>query len=117
MMRNDGDYVIYQIESYYPNDNKQVEGSWFSLGGEFAASLPKNTTRTRSGESKAGPWRAFAASGKCWQQTGAHGTFHVSVARDLMIRLATYNLGVAYRIKRTYVRQVSSICGEMKIEE
>ena len=76
MLRNDGKYEIYIME--FSLKNKR---DWHAIS--FDVAWVPTDIRLK----KITAWEAFEASGKCWQETGVHGTYDVEDAMRLLVSL------------------------------
>ena len=103
MLSNDGKYTIYIIEF------KGTGEKWCKLSFDAAWFTPEIY------ESKRELFNQFSASGKCWQETGVHGTYEVEDAIKLYCLLRQHGIKQEYacRVNQKIISQDSNIlwCG------
>lgn len=107
MLRNDGKYEIYILE--FSNDSKDFHQVSFDGGFVYG----KRWYADGSGKEHE-PHQSFSASGKCWQETGIHGTYDVETAIKLYCILMQNNPKYMFRVIKKTISQESEIlwCGQ-----
>jgi hypothetical protein len=113
MLRNDGKYEICTIEAK-PVDDKYNSG-WFGISFDGSFKWGKRWYPDYSGKEYE-PYESFSASGKCWQETGIHGTYDVEKAIKLYLILIELNPEYMFRVNKKTILQESEIlwCGSKK---
>lgn len=81
MLRNDGKFEIYVLEfrAKKPDPDSSYSNEWHRISFDVAW-VPNECYKKEV-------WNEFSASGKCWQETGVHGTFDVETAIKLYVAL------------------------------
>lgn len=112
MLRNDGKYEIYIIEFRVkkPDSDSTYSNSWHEIN--FDSTWVSQELYAAKKE----VWHEFSASGKCWQETGVHGTYDVEVAIKLYVLLKQHSIQkdkCLFRVNKKTVWQESEIlwCG------
>ena len=88
LLRNDGKYVIYIIQ-HKQKDCRWVQSSFDAFGT---------------------PDIAFSASGDCWQQTGVHGTFNLSIAEHALAMIRMKHMITQFRLAKVEITQETTVC-------
>lgn len=102
MLRTDGKFEIYVLEFR----SKKEREVWHSISFDVAW-VPSEFYKKEV-------WDEFSASGKCWQETGVHGTYDVEVAIKLYVTLIQHSIkDYIFRVVKKTIRQESEIlwCG------
>jgi hypothetical protein len=73
MLRNDGEFTIYQIEEYQSKWNR-----WMTISDHEIITVPKDSDERR---------KYHTACGDAWQQTGIFGFYDIEVAKDYCNKL------------------------------
>lgn len=108
MLCNDGKYEIYIIEFRVKKPDSD-SNSWHEIN--FDSTWVSQELYAAKKE----VWHEFSASGKCWQETGVHGTYDVEVAIKLHALLKQHSIQkdkYLFRVNKKTIWQESKIlCG------
>lgn len=104
MLRNDGKYEIFVIEF-----RSTGTCSWHRISFDVAW-VPAEQYQV-----KKDIWHEFSASGKCWQETGVHGTYDAETALVLFNMLKQHSIKkdkYSFRVAKITIQQDSEVwCG------
>ena len=108
MLRTDGKFEIYTLEFALkkPRPDSSYDNNWHLISFD-AAWVPPELYK-----SKQEVWEEFSASGKCWQETGVHGTYDVETAIKLYCILNQHALEkekYKFRVVKTTIWQDSEV--------
>ena len=128
MLRRDGDYVIYVVQTHYtdhkPGEKPYRNGEWFDIGDNWIAKVPAHKRFTclnpNHGKHKE-PFQTFSASGDCWQQTGIFGSFVLKQAMNLMKLMAEHVPNQEFRVAKLVITQhheeIATMCIRGSVKE
>ncbi len=114
MIRNDGKYKIYIIKHLY----KDKPGEWGG-SGDCQQFIPKEigTVKWDKLTYNDGIFSPFTASGKCWQQTGTHGSFVKRDAIKILDKISEWKPEHRFKVCRVSINQVTEDVVEKKYVE
>lgn len=95
MLRNNGDYKIYVIEFQY---GKYL---WGRISFDVEWVKPEHYQEE--------VWDVFSAGGKCWQETGIHGTFDLGMAIKLYCTLSEHRKDYKFRVVLLTISQKTKV--------
>lgn len=114
MLRNDGKYNIYIIKHLYNDDPKN---EWAG-SGDCCHWIPREVINKSHDKLIYGNgiFTPFTANGKCWQQTGIHGSYVKRDAVKILDKISCWNPAHRYKICRLVIDQSTEDVVEMKYE-
>lgn len=113
-LRNDGDYEIFVIEHKYADESENDE--WHG-SGDCGGFFPKGPFNKREWLKTRRPFEPLYASGRCWQETGVHGTYDLEKAMKALVAVSNNNPGRKFRVSKVIISQRTVEVSRMTVEK
>jgi hypothetical protein len=112
MIRKDGKYFIYIIQHQRDVDKRWVNSSdcnrW--IPGKLTRKKFETIFFTE-------PWRTITACGKCWQETGVHGSYIKNKALRILEKVSKWNPGIKFRVCKLEIEQRTTEVAQLKVNK
>lgn len=111
MIRTDGKFTFYIIEFQHKG-----KGEWHFSGdcAQWAKDIPQGEYWLPRKKGQQYPdlnpcFQGFSASGRCWQETGVHGTYDERRAIEACQIVAKYNPEHNFRVSKITIQQQGEV--------